>query len=98
MHETAVRDTVSTHWWLPAVRGVLAILFGVIAIVWPGLTLLSLVVIFGAYAIVNGIVTLVQAARGHTGGSRGWLIFSGIVSLIAGVVAFVWPGITTLAL
>ncbi|GAA0389899.1 HdeD family acid-resistance protein [Microbispora corallina] len=98
MHDTAMRHTVAAHWWVPAVRGVLTILFGVIAIAWPKITLLALVTIFGAYALVNGVFTLFQAARGHTGQSRGWLIFEGLVGLLAGIAAFAWPGITTLAL
>lgn len=93
-----MRDPLTTTWWVLLIRGVLAILFGILALAWPGITILALVILFGAYAIVNGIFTLIGAFCGTSGQSRGWLIFSGIISVIAGIVAFVWPGITTLAL
>ncbi|MBP2703111.1 HdeD family acid-resistance protein [Microbispora sp. RL4-1S] len=89
---------MAAHWWAPALRGVLAILFGLIALVWPGITLLALVLVFAAYAVVNGVVTLMQAARGHTGRSRAWIGVSGLISLLVGLIAFLWPGITALAL
>ncbi|MCT9930904.1 HdeD family acid-resistance protein [Planotetraspora sp. A-T 1434] len=93
-----MRELLSSNWWLLALRGALAILFGIVALVWPGITLLALVILFGAYAIVNGVFELAHAIRGTTGQSRGWLVFSGVISIIAGILAFVWPGITTLAL
>jgi uncharacterized membrane protein HdeD (DUF308 family) len=97
MHEA--RNEVGRHWWVYAVRGVCAILFGVLAIVWPLITLLTLVILFGAYAIVSGAFTLVGAFRGdHPRGSMTWMIVSGVLGVIAGIVAWVWPAITALAL
>jgi uncharacterized membrane protein HdeD (DUF308 family) len=89
---------VSSTWWIVAIRGLLAILFGIMALVWPKITILALVILFGAYAIVNGVFALIAAFRGGGGQSRGWLAFSGILGIAAGVVALVWPGITTFAL
>ncbi|MEU9885173.1 HdeD family acid-resistance protein [Sphaerisporangium sp. NPDC051011] len=87
------------QWWVLAVRGACAIVFGILAIIWPLITLLTLVVLFGIFAIVSGIFTLVGAFRGHhPGGSRTWMIVAGVLSVIAGIIAWIWPGITAFAL
>ncbi|MEV3979404.1 HdeD family acid-resistance protein [Nonomuraea sp. NPDC049758] len=88
---------LSRSWWLLLIRGIAAIIFGVLALIWPGITLLVLVIFFGAYAIVSGVFELFAAFR-HGARSRAWLIFSGIVGIVAGIMAFAWPGITSLAL
>jgi uncharacterized membrane protein HdeD (DUF308 family) len=91
---------LSRTWWMLAVRGVAAVIFGLLALVWPQITLLALVLVFGAYALVDGVFSLVAAARGRelAGGSRGWLILEGLLGIAAGIVAIVWPDITALAL
>ena len=63
-------------WWIMAVRGAVAVIFGVLALIWPEITLLALVLVFGAYAFVDGLFALVAAFRGRqlAGGSRGWLV------------------------
>ncbi|GGK76204.1 hypothetical protein Sme01_51980 [Sphaerisporangium melleum] len=87
------------HWWVPAVRGACAILFGILAVVWPLITLLTLVVLFGAYAIVSGAMAVYGAFRGvHPRDSRTWLAVSGVLGIAAGLIAWIWPGITALAL
>lgn len=91
-------DPLTTTWWVLLIRGALAIIFGIVALVWPGITILALVILFGAFAIVNGIFNLFAGFRGVPGQSRGWLIFSGIIGVLAGIVALVWPGISALAL
>lgn len=97
MHE--MRDGVVHQWWVYAVRGACAILFGILALVWPLITLRTLVILFGAFAVVSGIFTLIGAFRGdHSAGSRTWMIVSGILSILAGLLAWVWPVITALAL
>ncbi|WP_433243069.1 HdeD family acid-resistance protein [Streptosporangium sp. CA-135522] len=88
-------EELSRMWWVYLVRGLCAILFGLLAIVWPGITTYALVVVFGAYAIVNGVFALFGSGRG---GSRLWMIVYGVISILAGIAAFVWPGITALAL
>jgi uncharacterized membrane protein HdeD (DUF308 family) len=90
---------LAERWWAVLLRGIAAILFGVLAIAVPGASLLALVILWGAYALADGVLALVQAARsGRAGGRWGWFLFEGLVSIAAGVLAFVWPGITALAL
>ncbi|HEY0535535.1 MAG TPA: HdeD family acid-resistance protein [Actinoplanes sp.] len=96
-------ETLTRYWWATALRGVLAILFGVTALVWPGITVFALVLIFGAYSLVDGAFTLATALgrrdRGGTEtGSMIWLVVQGIAGVMIGVLAFVWPGITAVAL
>jgi uncharacterized membrane protein HdeD (DUF308 family) len=87
------------NWWMLALRGVAAIIFGLIAWIWPGLTLSVLVLLFAAYVFIDGVVALVAAVRGAVGPGR-WLpqLIEGIVGVGAGIVAVVWPGLTALAL
>src|SRR5258706_9648237 len=85
--------------WILVVRGVAAIVFGLLALAWPSLTVLVLTVLFGAYALVNGAFTLGAATgRGQPGALRTLLVLTGLLGLLAGVVTLVWPTITTLAL
>ena len=98
-HLTEFRDLFSRNWWTLALRGLVAILFGIVAFVWPGMTLLTLVFLFGAYALADGVFALINAYRAPRGYPRfGRLIFHGLISLAAGIAAFVVPGITALAL
>ncbi len=93
------RNTLSRYWWLLALRGLIAIIFGVLAFFLPGMTMLTLVFLFGFYAILNGILALAHACSAPKGYPRfGALIFTGIISIAAGVLAFIWPGITALSL
>jgi uncharacterized membrane protein HdeD (DUF308 family) len=79
-------------------RTVLAVAFGLVALFWPDLTLLALTIAFGVYAILDGVATVVDAAR-HRRRSRWWLGFlGGLASVAAGVIALIWPGITAVAL
>lgn len=96
-------EILTRYWWAVAMRGALAILFGVTALVWPGITLFALVLLFGAYSLVDGAFTLAAALgrrdRGMTDtGSRIWLVVQGVAGIMIGVLAFVWPGVTALAL
>src|SRR5437899_4682376 len=92
-------DTLRRNWWLLALRGLAAVLFGVLAFVWPGATLITLVWLFGAFALVNGILSLVLAAKTPKGYPKvGSLIFGGLLGILAGLLAFVMPGITALGL
>jgi uncharacterized membrane protein HdeD (DUF308 family) len=87
-------------WWILAVRGLVAVVFGLLALIWPEITVLTLVLVFGAYALVDGLFALVAAVRGRqlAGGGRGWLVLEGLLGVGAGIVALVWPDITALAL
>jgi uncharacterized membrane protein HdeD (DUF308 family) len=90
---------LTRYWWLLALRGLAAVLFGVLAFVWPDITLLTLVFLFGWYAVINGVLSLALAAKAAKGYPRFFgLILPGLLSIIAGVVAFIMPGITALAL
>jgi uncharacterized membrane protein HdeD (DUF308 family) len=96
-------ENLTRYWWAVALRGALAILFGVTALVWPGITVFALVLLFGAYSLVDGVFTLAAALgwrdRGATEtGSLIWLVVQGVAGIVIGVLAFVWPGITALAL
>lgn len=86
-------------WWILILRGIAAILFGVVAFIWPGLTGLVLVIGFGVYALVDGVFALITGISrlGHT--SRGWaFILEGVLGIAMGLVALFWPGLTAIAL
>jgi uncharacterized membrane protein HdeD (DUF308 family) len=74
------------------------VVFGVLAFFWPGLTLLTLVLFYGAYALVDGALAIVAAITGGTPAPRWWLAIIGLFGIAAGVLTFVWPGITALVL
>lgn len=91
--------TLARNWWTVALRGLVAVLFGIAAFVWPGLTLLALVWLFGIYALVDGVFTLVSAVTNRSENDRWWLLLvEGIVGIAAGIIAIAWPGITAFAL
>jgi uncharacterized membrane protein HdeD (DUF308 family) len=93
----SVLGELPRHWWVVALRGLAAIVFGILAFVWPGLTLTVLVLLFGAYAIVDGVLALYAALR--SGGKQVWVsLLEGVVGIAAGLVAFFLPGLTALAL
>jgi uncharacterized membrane protein HdeD (DUF308 family) len=92
-----VVDQLARHWWVIGLRGLAAILFGVLAFVWPGMTLAVLVLLFGAYALADGVLTLLAALRGGVQ-HRIVMLVEGVVSVLAGLAAFVWPGLTALVL
>lgn len=91
--------TLSQYWWLVVLRGVLAILFGLSAFLWPGITWLTLILFFGVYAIVDGLIAI-GTGFARTKDSPHWWAFllEGLVSIGAGVVALIWPDLATLVL
>lgn len=92
-------DALARNWWLLAIRGVAAILFGILAFIWPGLTLAVLVILFGAYIFVDGVFALIAAATGNTVGQRWWmLLLEGILGVLAGIVTFIYPSMTGVVL
>jgi uncharacterized membrane protein HdeD (DUF308 family) len=92
-------NQLNRNWWVLALRGLAAVIFGVLAFAWPGITLLTLTLLFGIYAMAHGILALVLAFKAPKGAPRlGSLIFEGVVSIIAGLIAFIWPGLTALTL
>lgn len=93
-------DLLLRRWWLVVVRGVAAILFGVLSLLWPGLTLLVLVVLFAVYALLDGIAAIAGAAADKLAPSADrWLVgLLGAFGVLAGLVALLMPGITALVL
>lgn len=92
-------DRMSRDWWLIALQGVAAIIFGVLAFLWPSMTLVALVLLFGAYALVDGVLALIQGfRRDGRGGIDWWQVVQGIVGIAAGVIAVAAPDITAYAL
>jgi uncharacterized membrane protein HdeD (DUF308 family) len=92
-------EQLTRHWWVLALRGVVAILFAAIAFSQPSITLTALIYVWGAYAIVDGVLALVAAVRaGEQQRPWGMLLLEGICGIAAGILAFVWTGITALAL
>ncbi len=92
-------ESLKRHWWVPVIRGIAAIVFGIIAFVYPGLTVATLVLFFGAWVLIDGIFRVVGAI-GHRASDPdwGWHIVIGIVGIIVGLLTFHAPQITALAL
>ena len=88
---------LARRWPLVTARGAVAILFGVLALIWPGVTLLTLVLLWAAYTVVDGVIALVVAVRGATD-HRVTMGLVGLLGIGAGLVAFIWPAITALVL
>lgn len=92
-------EQICRHWWIMALRGVVAILFGVIAFCQPTITLVALVWLWGSYALVDGVFTLFASIRAAEQGRRwGMLLLEGIFGIAAGIIAFAWTGITAVTL
>jgi uncharacterized membrane protein HdeD (DUF308 family) len=97
--EVIMRPVLVKNWWSLVFRGVLGIVFGLVALAWPGITLGALVLLFGAYALMAGIVSIVGAVRAAEAHDRwGALILEGLVGIAAAVITIAWPAITALAL
>lgn len=90
-------DILTRKWWVIALRGLLAILFGIVALVNPGVTLLSLALVFGAYVFIDGVFAIVSAL-GHGGREAVWYVLEGILGIAVGIAAFLYPGIAAQAL
>ena len=86
-------------WYWIVLRGAFAVLFGIFAFIWPGITLAALVLVWGAYAIADGVMALIAAFTMHEEGKpMASLIVVGILGIAAGIVTFLWPGMTALVL
>jgi uncharacterized membrane protein HdeD (DUF308 family) len=94
-----MQDRLARDWWIIALQGVSAVVFGVLALIWPAVTLLALVFLFGAYALVDGVLMLGRGLR-RSGGTHPdwWRVVQGLVGIGAGVLAFAVPDITAYAL
>lgn len=87
------------NWWLFALRGVLAIVFGALALLWPGQTKLVLVLLFGTFVLVDGIFALISGIAFRAYFVRWWAIaLEGLAGMVIGLSTFIWPDVTGLAL
>jgi uncharacterized membrane protein HdeD (DUF308 family) len=93
-------QSLADNWWLLLLRGICAIAFGVLAFFWPGLTLVTLTLLWGAYALMDGVIAIWAAfnASGGDSGPRWWLGLSGVAGFLAGIMTFYYTGTTTLVL
>jgi uncharacterized membrane protein HdeD (DUF308 family) len=89
---------LARNWWLLVVRGLFAILFGILAFTMPGVTLSVLVLLWGVYSAADGILALWTALSGRGGESKWALVLEGLVGLAAAAAAFLYPGLTTMVL
>jgi len=94
-----VLPVLARNWWALALRGLAAIVFGLLAFILPGITLTALILLLGAYMLVDGVFAIVAAVRADRHDERWWLLLAeGVLGVLAGIVAFLWPGLTALAL
>lgn len=92
-------QAVSAQWWILLVRGLVAIALGIIALLFPAAMALVIALLFGAYALVDGIIAIVASLRmSHAEGRWWWLLVEGIIGVVFGIAALVWPAISLLAL
>ena len=89
---------LAKNWWLLLLRGIAAVLFGVLALGWPGLTLLTLILLYGTFALVDGVVAIIAAVTGGAPAARWWLAIVGLLGIGVGALTFIWPGVTALIL
>ncbi|HMK21031.1 MAG TPA: HdeD family acid-resistance protein [Terriglobales bacterium] len=97
--EATMLEHLGRNWGWVVLRGVAGVLFGVLAFLWPGITLAMLVIVWGAYALADGILALIAAYRVRDQGKPFWsLVVVGLLGIAAGIVTFIWPGMTALVL
>ena len=90
---------LAKNWWALVIRGLLGIVVGVLTFIWPGITLAALVLLFGAYSLVDGALNLAAAVRAAQAHERwGILVIEGLVGIAASAVTVLWPAITAIAL
>jgi uncharacterized membrane protein HdeD (DUF308 family) len=89
---------LAKNWWMLLLRGIAAIIFGGLALAWPGMTLLTLILFYGAFVLVDGVLAIVAAITGGTLTPRWWLAIVGLLGIAAGLLTFLLPGVTALVL
>jgi uncharacterized membrane protein HdeD (DUF308 family) len=99
MPHVPLLQELTRHWWLLLLRGVAAIAFGILAFIWPGVTLFTLMILYGAFALIDGVLALAASFTSRSDAvPRWWLVLTGILGIAAGLIALFWPGITALVL
>lgn len=94
----AASDGLARNWWLFTLRGIFGVVFGLTALLFPGPTMLSLVILFSAYMLFDGAAGIISAVRAMRRRDQwGFLIFEGLLNIAVGMVAFLWPGVTVVA-
>jgi len=92
-------EVLSRYWWAFVVRGIFAVLFGILAYAWPGITLATLVIFFGAYILIDGILLIIKAIANWSGREDRWLLLlEGLLGIGIGIITFVAPGVTAIGL
>src|SRR6476660_6258607 len=81
-------DALAKNWWVLLLRGIAAIIFGVLAFAWPGITLLTLILLYGAYALVDGVLAIIAAVTGGAPAPRWWLAVIGLLGILVGLLTF----------
>jgi uncharacterized membrane protein HdeD (DUF308 family) len=92
------RTQITKMRWVLGLHGLASVVFGVMILAWPGISVYALTIVFGAYTLATGIVEFGTAFTAHTSEERGWLILRGLLGISIGVLVFAWPGISALAL
>jgi uncharacterized membrane protein HdeD (DUF308 family) len=94
-----VFEIIIQKWWVFLLRGLAAILFGVLAMVWPQLTLLTLVILFGAFLLVEGIFSVIAGVTSRKQNYYWWtLLFTGLLEIAIGLLTLLWPNVTGIIL
>jgi uncharacterized membrane protein HdeD (DUF308 family) len=97
--DVTLLQTLGRTWWLVLLRGLSAIVFGILAWTWPGVTLITLVLFWGAYALVDGVAALIAGWQAKDSGKPMWqVVLVGVIGIAAGIFTFVQPGVTAVAL
>ena len=98
LSDRPVLHALAKNWWLLLLRGIAGVIFGVLAFEWPGMTLLTLVLFYGAYALIDGATAIIAAITGNVPTARWWLALVGVLGIAVGLFAFMLPGMTALIL
>jgi len=95
---SAMVHGLAKNWWMLLLRGIAAVIFGVLALAWPGLTLLTLILVYGAFTLIDGVLAIIAAITGGAPAPRWWLAVVGLLGIATGLLMFTMPGLTGLVL
>jgi len=95
---SAMVHALAKNWWMLLLRGIAAIIFGGLALAWPGITLVTLILFYGAFVLVDGVLAIVAAITGGAPAPRWWLAIVGLLGIAAGLLTFLMPGVTAIVL
>ncbi|QLE56273.1 HdeD family acid-resistance protein [Nostoc sp. TCL26-01] len=99
LYSTRISNRLAKNWWTLTLRGAIAIIFGLVALAWPTLTLTALVYLFATFWLAGGVLLAIAALREHLYDTHNWLLLlEGVVGIAVGMLAFIWPGVTAFVL